>query len=234
MSKFEVVTTTGEVLDLNFENIKINVPNGDKLTKQELVQFFQLCKVQQLNPFLKEAYIVKYGSGPAQLVVDYKELQKRAEKNTKFNGMSSGIVIQKDGGEIDYRKGQLILEGEIIVGGWCNIYRTDRDYPIEKVVSFKEFNKGQSTWKEKPAFMIEKVAKTHALREAFTADLTGMYVEDEMTEKKLEEVEVIKKIDVEYEENPPETTEEITEEIDNEDAYNFLKPLNIYHQLGFG
>ena len=36
------------------------VRGNDDVTDQEVVMFINLCKYQQLNPFLNEAYLVKF------------------------------------------------------------------------------------------------------------------------------------------------------------------------------
>ena len=46
------------------------------VTLQEIVLFMQLCKAQGLNPFTREAYLVKYKSdSPAQVIVGRERLK---------------------------------------------------------------------------------------------------------------------------------------------------------------
>ena len=40
----------------------------DKATPQEVVFFMELCRSQRLNPFKREAFLVKYGSSPASMI----------------------------------------------------------------------------------------------------------------------------------------------------------------------
>lgn len=42
--------------------------------------FINLCKYAGLNPWLKEAYCIKYGNEPATMVVGKEAFMKRAEK----------------------------------------------------------------------------------------------------------------------------------------------------------
>ena len=42
--------------------------NSKEVTRQEIAMFLNLCKFQHLNPFLNEAFIVKFGDKPAQLI----------------------------------------------------------------------------------------------------------------------------------------------------------------------
>lgn len=179
-NKYEIITSTGEKLDLSLHIVK-QLAGSQNISPEEFINFFQLCKVQKLNPFLKEAYIIKYSAdAPAQLVVDYKILQQRAEKDKNFDGMSKGIIIiNKDGGIVN-RTGQCKHPDDTLIGGWAKVYRKNQTYPVETTINLSEFDKKRSQWKEKQAFMIEKVAKTHALREAFPSLTSGMYIEEEL------------------------------------------------------
>ena len=44
------------------------VSGGGNVTDQEVVMFLELCKAQKLNPFVKDAYLIKYGNQAAQIV----------------------------------------------------------------------------------------------------------------------------------------------------------------------
>ena len=56
--------------------------SGDKdsVTDQEVALFINLCKYAKLNPWLKEAYCIKYGSEPATMVTGKEAFLKRAER----------------------------------------------------------------------------------------------------------------------------------------------------------
>src|SRR6056297_3638121 len=108
------------------------------ITNQEFKLFTELCMVRKLNPFLKEAYLIKYGNQPAQIVVGKDAILKRAINNKDFNGREQGIIIQNEEGEIEYRKGTFKLSTEALVGGWAKVYRKNWEYPTEITVSFEE------------------------------------------------------------------------------------------------
>jgi phage recombination protein Bet len=175
--------------------------NAD-ITAQEYKYFVELCKVRGLNPFLREAYLIKYSSNnPAQIVVGKDAIIKRAVMHKSFNGREQGIIIQKLSDEsIEYRKGTFKLKDdkEKLVGGWAKVYRKDWDYPVEVTVAFDEVAQHKtdgtlnSSWNLKGATMVEKVAVVRALREAFVEDLSGMYDSDEVWESEaLQHKEVI-------------------------------------------
>lgn len=156
-----------------------------QITMPEFKMFTELCRVRKLNPFLKEAYLIKFGSQPAQMVVGKEAILKRAIQNKTFDGREQGIIVVKVDGTIEERKGTFKLKDETLVGGWAKVYRKDWSHPVYITVSFDEVaqkkNDGQlnSNWATKGATMVEKVALVRALREAFVEDLGGMIDEDE-------------------------------------------------------
>lgn len=157
------------------------------ITNQEFKLFTELCKVRKLNPFLREAYLIKYKAGtPAQLVVGKDAILKRAVLNPNYDGMECGIIVQKEDGSIEERQGTFKLGTEQLVGGWARVFRKDWTHPTYSSVSFNEVaqrkNDGSlnSNWSTKGATMVEKVAKVRALRETFVEDLAGMYEAEEI------------------------------------------------------
>lgn len=184
------------VYEVNGEQIRLTpsivqqyiVGDSGTITLPEFKFFTELCKARKLNPFLKEAYCIKYGSNPAQIVVGKDAILKRAIVHPDYDGMESGVIVQViETGEIIERKGTFYLNSEEkLVGGWAKVYRKNWKYPTFCSVSFDEVaNKKKdgslnSNWAGKGATMVEKVAKVRALRETFIEDLQGMYEADEM------------------------------------------------------
>lgn len=158
-----------------------------KITIPEFKLFAELCKARKLNPFLKEAYCIKYSNNlPATIVVGKDAVLKRAVLNPNYNGIKSGIIVSDENGNITERKGTFKLPNEKLVGGWAEVFRKDWENSVYCSVSLEESmqrkSNGQpnSNWEKQPATMIEKVAKVRALREAFVEDLGGMYEAEEM------------------------------------------------------
>lgn len=171
----------GEELTLTPTTVKNYLTRGNgSITPQEAVLFMNLCKFQKLNPFLNEAYLVKFGDKPAQLITGKDAFMKRAESHEMFEGYKAGLIIAREKEVIEV-EGSFTIPGDVLLGGWCEVYRLDRKYPIVAKVGFDEYNKGQSTWKDMPKTMIRKTAMVQALREAFPANLGGMYVEEEVS-----------------------------------------------------
>lgn len=159
------------------------------ITNQEFKLFTELCKVRKLNPFLREAYLIKYKAGtPAQMVVGKDAILKRAVLNPQYDGMESGIIVQKEDGTIEERQGTFKLANEQLAGGWARVFRKDWAHPTYASVSFDEVAQKKSdgnlnsNWSTKKATMVEKVAKVRALRETFVEELAGMYEAEEVQE----------------------------------------------------
>lgn len=185
--------SNGEIISLDAQTVRNFITNGDaKVTDKEIAFFVQLCKAQQLNPFLKEAYLIKYSEkNPATIVVSKDAFFKRAEAHPQYDGIKSGIIILDKDGKIIEREGTFHLQNESIVGGWAKVFRKDKKTETYDSVSFDEYagkdSNGNlnSMWRSKPGTMIQKVAEVHALRKAFTEKLSGMYVEEEMSKSQV-------------------------------------------------
>lgn len=165
------------------------VGSKSKITLPEFKYFTEMCKVRKLNPFLKEAYIIKYSdSDPATIVVGKDAIEKRAVLNSKYDGIESGIIVTKENNldEEIIKNGTFKLPNEILVGGWAKVYRKDWSHPsycsvaLDEVIQKKKDGTPNKNWTKQPATMIEKVAKVRALRSAFVEDLGGMYEAEEM------------------------------------------------------
>ena len=153
----------------------------DKATPQEVVFFMELCRSQRLNPFKREAFLVKYGNNPASMITAEVVFERRANAHPSYKGMEYGVVYLDANGAIQKREGTATYKaaGEVLIGGWARVHRGDRNDSYAEV-SMDEYGKGQSVWKTMPGVMISKCAKAVALRLAFPSDFQGMYISEEM------------------------------------------------------
>jgi phage recombination protein Bet len=174
-----IYEVNGEEVKLTANTVKNYLTSGnDKVTDQEVVMFMNLCKFQKLNPFLREAYLVKFKGAPAQIITSKEAYMKKAERAKGFDGFEAGIIVDRSG-EIVEEEGAFKLASDKLLGGWCRAYKKDRSKPYTSKISLDEYNKGQSTWNKMPATMIRKTAIVQALREAFPEDLGALYTEEE-------------------------------------------------------
>lgn len=178
----------GAKVELTPEVVKNYLVSGnkDRVTMQEIVMFMNLCKYSGLNPWMKEAYCIKYGSEPATMVVGKDAFMKRAEKHPAYDGYQAGIIAYDPETEtITKRPGSFLLEKEEVVGGYAEVWRKDREHSFVSEVSFDEYagrkkdGSLNAQWAKRPATMIRKVALVQALREAFPATFGGMYSAEE-------------------------------------------------------
>lgn len=173
------IPETGQVV--TFDIVKNYLVRGNgNITDQETCFFISLCKAQKLNPFINDAYLIKFGNQPAQMVVGKDVLVKRANRHPAFEGYKAGIVVMDKDGNLIEREGAIKGKNELLVGGWCEVYRSDKKFPIKSSVSMEEYDKKQSSWKIMPMVMIRKCALVTALREAFPEELQGLYDADEI------------------------------------------------------
>lgn len=169
--------------ELNMEIIKKYIcPNA---SEQEIYTFLQLCKAQNLNPFLREAYLVKYGNSPATIVTGKETFTKRADKLPQYDGFKAGIIVLSHD-KIVYREGSFYTSAEQVLGGWAEVYCKGKSVPFRNEVSLEEYEgkkqDGTPTkmWNEKKGTMIRKVALVQSLREAFPDTFGGQYSPEEI------------------------------------------------------
>lgn len=169
----------GEEVILSRQIVRDYLTKGNgNVSDQDLTQFISICKYQQLNPFLNEAYLIKFGTQPAQIIVSKEAFMKRAESHESYEGIKAGLILLRNG-ELKEVEGGFYLQDDEILGAWAEVYRKDRKFPIVAKVPLAEYDKKQSTWNEKKGTMITKVAKVQALREAFPSQLGALYTNDE-------------------------------------------------------
>lgn len=175
----------GNNVNLSMGLIKDYLCPGQNISDAEAYMFLSLCQYQRLNPFVREAYCVKYGTNPATMIVGKETYTKRAAAHPKFKGMKAGVVVINKKGEMENRVGELVLPGEELVGGWADVFVDGYIEPVSAVVSIEERmqkkdGKPVSKWASSPGLMIRKCALVAALREAFPDILGGMYTAEEM------------------------------------------------------
>lgn len=152
-----------------------------KATQKEVGMFLELCRAQHLNPFVKDAYLVKYGDAPAQMITGKEVFTKRANANPNFEGMEHGIVYMSNRGEVCKREGAAVYKAakETLLGGWARVFVKGKK-PVYCELALDEYTTGKSNWAKMPAVMINKCAQVGALRLAFPSDFQGLYAAEEM------------------------------------------------------
>jgi phage recombination protein Bet len=167
------MTDGGGQVELSPDIIRNYLVSGNgEISDQEVMMFLKLCQYQKLNPFLREVYIIKFGDFPATTVTGKETFLKRAMRNPKYEGHTTGI--SEDGKE-----------------AWAEVYLDGYQVPIKCEVDYDEYvglknGKPNKMWESKPKTMLKKVALVQALREAFPEDLGGLYSQEEINSVSVE------------------------------------------------
>ena len=155
---------------------------GERLTENETMQFVEICKAFQLNPFKKEIHVSKFGDN-LSIIVGYEVYIKRAERS----GMLNGWHVKTEGSVKDNTLKAVIT-----------INRKDWSQPFIHEVYYFEYvqktKQGDITkfWREKPYTMIKKVAISQGFRLCFSEVLGGMpYTAEEYVTEEAQYAEIV-------------------------------------------
>ena len=171
MSKMEVsyLDLNDNEINLSPETVKKYIAPNANITNQEMAMFLKLCQHQRLNPFLREVYLIKYGSAPASMVTGKETFLKRAKRDARYQGHKCTI------------------EGKVPdMTATAEVYVKDYQTPItctvwyEEYVGLKKDGTPTGMWASKPRTMLQKVALVQALREAFPDTFGGLYSQEEI------------------------------------------------------
>lgn len=200
LMKVEFESLSGIKVQLDAATVRNTLTRGNgKVSDQEVAMFLRTCQAKRLDPLENgEVWLIKYDDrSPANLVVGYFAYIRRADRFPDYRGFKAGICVAykdamgnflygQDGMPIVKKKeGAAVYKvlGEVLVGGWCEVYREREPGNIETSymeVTLEEYSTGKSNWNVKPATMLRKVAVSQAFRAAFPNEYEGLYTADEM------------------------------------------------------
>lgn len=181
--------TDGQEVSLTFDTIRkfLVAGKGNLVTPQELVYFMGICKTRKLNPFAKDCYLIKYSEQESAAIVtsvDY--FRKRARAQADCRGWKRGVIVQKPDGTLRYSNG-LVLEDEILLGGWFEAQPEGWAYPFMLEVNLtgyiKKTRNGDITkfWQpENQPTMIMKIAESQGLRTLWPDEFQGIHTREEI------------------------------------------------------
>lgn len=160
-------------------------------TIKEIKLFLELCAAKHMDPYLRDAYLIKYGDKPATIVTGKDYFVKVAQAHHDFDGFEAGLVLMDAQGNVHTREGSNALPGMQILGGYARAWKKNCSHAFFEEVSFSEYagtkydkRTGQmvlnNQWATKPGTMIRKVALCHVLREAYPDLFGGLYDSVEM------------------------------------------------------
>ena len=188
---------SGNFLSLDYATVKSVISTSALVSDSEIMYFMQMCTFQQLNPFLREAYLIKYSETmPASIVVGKEAFAKKADADPRYEGYQAGIIVATAEGKQERREGCFYdKEIEKLLGGWCRVFKTGSKFPIYIEVALHEYEvkkkngEVNTMWREKGATMIRKVAYVQAHREAIPSRLGALLIAEEVEAKHMQMAE---------------------------------------------
>jgi phage recombination protein Bet len=147
----------------------------------------QIGRAAQLNPFLKEIWVIKYGpKSAAQIFIGRDGYRKGAQRQSDYEYHQVNAVYSEDefrisSDEIQHSHG-FSNRGELL-GAYCLVKRKSASKPTYVMVNIAEYNLKQGLWTSKPETMIKKVAEAQALRQSFQEAFAGTYSDAELPQE---------------------------------------------------
>ncbi|MBX0310390.1 MAG: recombinase RecT [Sulfurihydrogenibium sp.] len=142
------------------EAVRMMFPHLSSVSDSEIMKAVSIARHIGLDPIRKECHLVPF-KGTVQVVVNYLEYIKRAERSGLLNGWS--VQIGKD--EID-------TYAEVF------IHRKDWQFPFQWKTYLSEVRKDTPTWRSMPLFMLKKACITQAFRLAFPEEVAMLPLEE--------------------------------------------------------
>lgn len=161
-------------------------------TDVELQFFAEVCKRTGLDPFMKQIYCIKRGSGDDEdgsgkkitIQAGIDGFRVVAERTGKYNGQSEPQWCGPDGVWRDVWLDEEYPPNAARVA----VYRKDWDRPAWGIAHFAEYvqqdryGKPARMWRKMPRGQLAKCAEALALRKAFPMELSNLYTPEEMAQ----------------------------------------------------
>jgi phage recombination protein Bet len=140
-------------------------------SQEEFEVFIETCKRTGLSPLMKQIYCIMRKSGG----------QEQMTIQVGIDGFR--LIADRTGRYVPGREASFTYDAKnkiatatayvkkLVAGEWHEIAAT---------VRWEEFAAGGNFWQNMPHHQLSKVAEAHALRRAFPADLSGLYIQEEM------------------------------------------------------
>jgi len=173
----------GREIKLTFEMVRKYLIRGktEAVTLQELVVFMKKCESMQWDPFKDDVYIIKYSANDsAQIVQAIGSKRSKAMQANNCQGWKAGICYIDPDGEYCEREGEILLDGETLVGGWFEARPANWNAPYKHTVNLAPYAKNNQFWsKDKQPHMIRKVAESQGLSALWRDYVGDTYMEGE-------------------------------------------------------
>jgi len=180
----------GQEITLTFDIVRRYLVQGhpEFVTVQEFMYFMGVCQSQGMNPFKRDCYLLKYTKDdPAAIITAIDFLRSRAKAQPDCRGWKAVIILQVNG-NVEYREGTLILDGEKLVGGWFQAKPAGWDEPVKWTVPLKTYIKHKKDggitrfWQpDNQPGQISKVCESQGLRKCWPSEFQNLYTDAEIS-----------------------------------------------------
>ena len=180
----------GQDLTLTKSDVKNFIATSKNVTDEEIKDFMWLCEFRGLNPFIKEAYLIKYGQERANIVTSKDVFDIRAFDDPNF-----------DGEEItnNYKRGMNLMDLWVrtkIFHKGCSHPVADVTIYYSEYVGKKKDGTINKIWLTKPVTMTTKVSKAQGKREANPKNMSKLYLAEEFDQRAKPTESVIREVDI--------------------------------------
>lgn len=192
------VVVNGHFLDDILERINVVKDVIAKGTTDVELQFFaEVCKRTGLDPFMKQIYCIKRGSGDEEdggekkitIQTGIDGFRIIAERSGKYHGQLGPFWCGPDGKWVEAWLDMEYPPNACKIG----VLRKDFTQPLWAVAHYTEYvqknryGKPTRMWTKMPANQLAKCAEALGLRKAFPMELSGLYTSDEMAQAEVAE-----------------------------------------------
>lgn len=173
------------------EILLYNKKKDEEISDILLGSFLHLASSLKLDPRKKEIDLIAFDGKHLIPYITKQGLTILANRQKSYKGFHAGIILKTEKG-IEFREGTIKLDGEELLGGWCEVFADGKDFG-KVTVNGKDLKIKQ--WENNTYLsasietMVRKVAIARALREAFPEDFPVNIIMD--GEEYLEEPKVI-------------------------------------------
>jgi phage recombination protein Bet len=193
MTTAAVVKTNGHGDLITFDSEKLALikrtvlkPKNRAATDDELALFAHQCQRTGLDPLARQIYgVYRYDKRAGQEVMGIQTgidgFRAIAQRSGRYLGQTPVFWADEN---LNWT--EVWTKPGPPVAAKVGVYMKGREEPTWATAKFRSYNAGGPMWDRMPDLMIGKCAEALALRKAFPAELSGLYIPEEMEQSEVE------------------------------------------------